>query len=73
MAKTSPPSESKGKLPGTCRRFSERFPELVKAHEYIAQAIVLGLNTVGFSRTVAAWSWAQEQFERDRSEGESPS
>jgi alkylhydroperoxidase/carboxymuconolactone decarboxylase family protein YurZ len=32
----------------------------------IEQAILLGMNTVGFPRTVAAWSWAQEQFERDQ-------
>jgi len=31
----------------------------------IEQAILLGMNTVGFPRTVAAWSWAQEQFRRD--------
>jgi alkylhydroperoxidase/carboxymuconolactone decarboxylase family protein YurZ len=30
----------------------------------IEQAILLGMNTVGFPRTVAAWSWAQVQFER---------
>lgn len=30
----------------------------------IEQAILQGMNTVGFPRTVAAWSWAQEQFER---------
>ncbi len=30
----------------------------------IDQAILLGMNTVGFPRTVAAWSWAQEQFAR---------
>jgi len=34
----------------------------------IEQAILLGMNTVGFPRTVAAWSWAQMQFERDRQE-----
>lgn len=34
----------------------------------IEQAIVLGMTTCGFPRTVAAWSWAQIQFERDRSE-----
>jgi hypothetical protein len=28
------------------------------------------MNTVGFPRTVAAWSWAHEQFERDRREQE---
>ena len=30
----------------------------------VEQAILLGMNTVGFPRTVAAWSWAQEQFAR---------
>lgn len=34
----------------------------------IEQAILLGMNSCGFPRTVAAWSWAQEQFERDRAE-----
>lgn len=38
--------------------------------EEIEQAIVQGMNTVGFPRTVAAWSWAHEQFERDRQEQE---
>lgn len=32
----------------------------------IEQAILLGMNTCGFPRTVAAWSWAQIQFDRDR-------
>jgi len=31
----------------------------------IEQAILLAMTTVGFPRTVAAWSWAQQQFERD--------
>lgn len=31
----------------------------------IEQAIFQGMNTVGFPRTVSAWSWAQVQFERD--------
>jgi alkylhydroperoxidase/carboxymuconolactone decarboxylase family protein YurZ len=39
----------------------------------IEQAIVLAMNTVGFPRTVAAWSWAHEQFERDRTEREGKS
>jgi len=34
----------------------------------VEQAIILGMNTVGFPRTVAAWSWALEQFARDRGE-----
>jgi len=39
----------------------------------IEQAVVLGMNTVGFPRTVAAWRWAHEQFERDRAESEGSS
>ncbi len=30
----------------------------------IEQAILLAMNTLGFPRTVAAWSWARQQFER---------
>ena len=30
----------------------------------IEQAILLAFNTLGLPRTVAAWSWAQTQFER---------
>lgn len=108
-----------GRMPGAFKRFAERFPDLVDAHERIAQAvdaegqfdariaelikigicqgaglesalrshvrkamqagasvrdieqaIVQGMNTVGFPRTVAAWNWAHEQFERDRREKE---
>jgi 4-carboxymuconolactone decarboxylase len=36
----------------------------------IEQAILQSMNTCGFPRTVAAWSWAQIQFERDRADGE---
>ncbi|NUQ52757.1 MAG: carboxymuconolactone decarboxylase family protein [Phycisphaerales bacterium] len=32
----------------------------------VEQAVLLGMNTVGFPRTVAAWAWAHEQFNRDR-------
>jgi len=32
--------------------------------EEVEQAILLAMNTVGFPRMVAAWSWAQEQFDR---------
>ena len=34
----------------------------------IEQAILLGMNTVGFPRTVAAWQWAWKQIQRDRDE-----
>lgn len=30
----------------------------------VEQAILLGMNTIGFPRTVAAWSWATKQLER---------
>lgn len=36
--------------------------------EQIEHALMLGMNTCGFPRTVAAWSWAHEQFERDANE-----
>lgn len=117
MAKTSKPGG--GKLPGTFKRFVERFPALAKTHEDVAQAvermgpldrktcelvkigislgaglesalrshvrravqagasveeieqaIMLGMNTTGFPRTVAAWSWAHQQFARDAAERE---
>lgn len=32
--------------------------------EEIEQAIMQAMNTVGFPRTVAAWSWARQQFDR---------
>ncbi len=34
----------------------------------IEQAILLAMTTNGFPRTVAAWSWARQQFDRDRAE-----
>lgn len=33
-------------------------------HAEIEQTILLGMNTTGFPRTVAAWSWATEQLNR---------
>ena len=30
----------------------------------IEQAVLLSMNTLGFPRTVAAWSWARTQIER---------
>jgi 4-carboxymuconolactone decarboxylase len=36
--------------------------------EEIEQAILLGMNTVGFPRTVAAWQWAWKQIQRDLDE-----
>ena len=31
----------------------------------IEQAVLLAMNTCGFPRTVAAWSWARQQFARE--------
>ena len=36
----------------------------------IEQAIMQAMTTCGFPRTVAAWTWAQVQFDRDRAESE---
>lgn len=104
-------------LPGTFKKFAQRFPELAGAHERMGRAasaagplsereqalvkiglcvgagmesalrshirrgmkagltpaevehaIVQAMTTLGFPRTVQAWSWAQVQFERDRME-----
>ncbi len=38
--------------------------------EEVEQVILLGMNTVGFPKTVAAWSWAREQFARDSAAGD---
>ncbi len=46
-----------------------RAVEAGATEEEVEQAILLGVNTCGFPRAVAAWSWAQQQFERDREEG----
>lgn len=40
--------------------------------EQIEHALMLGMNTCGFPRTVAAWSWAHEQFDRDAAEEAPP-
>ena len=34
----------------------------------IEQALMLGMNTIGFPRTVAGWSWARCELERAASE-----
>ena len=36
--------------------------------EELEQAIMLGMNTVGFPATVAAWSWMNQQVERNERE-----
>lgn len=38
----------------------------------IEQAIMLAMTTCGFPRAVAAWHWANIQFDRDAAEKENP-
>lgn len=61
-------------LESATRSHVRRAVEAGASEREIEQAILLGMNTVGFPRTVAAWSWAQMQFERDsREKGEAAS
>lgn len=53
-------------LESALRSHVRRAMQAGATREEIEQAILLGMNTVGFPRTVAAWSWANQQFERDR-------
>jgi len=39
--------------------------ELGLTREEIEHALVLGMNSVGFPATVAAWQWAQEALNQD--------
>jgi alkylhydroperoxidase/carboxymuconolactone decarboxylase family protein YurZ len=55
-------------LESALRSHTRRAMEAGASEAEVEQAIVLGMNTVGFPRTVAAWSWAQVQFARDRGE-----
>lgn len=34
------------------------------SHAELEQAVLLGMNTCGFPRTVAAWQWTWQQIER---------
>jgi len=38
--------------------------------EEIEQAISLGMTSMGWARTVAAWRWAHDQLQRDTDESE---
>ncbi|XAL99899.1 carboxymuconolactone decarboxylase family protein [Phycisphaeraceae bacterium D3-23] len=55
-------------LESAVRSHVRRAVEAGATEQEIEQALMLGMNTVGFPRTVAAWSWAQVQFERNRKE-----
>jgi AhpD family alkylhydroperoxidase len=52
-------------LESALRSHVRRAAQAGASREEIEQAIMLGMNTVGFPRTVAAWSWAKQQFMRD--------
>ncbi|QNN25205.1 carboxymuconolactone decarboxylase family protein [Planctomycetales bacterium ZRK34] len=54
-----------GGLESALRSHVRRATQAGATREEIEQAIMLGMNTVGFPRTVAAWSWAKQQFLRD--------
>jgi 4-carboxymuconolactone decarboxylase len=56
-------------LESAVRSHVRRAKEAGATEAEIENAIFLGMTTVGFPRTVAAWSWAQTQFARDRNEG----
>lgn len=53
-------------LESAVRSHVRRAMEAGATEEQVEQALMLGMNTVGFPRTVAAWSWAQVQFDRQR-------
>lgn len=55
-------------LESAVRSHVRRATEAGATRDEITQAIFQGMNTVGFPRTVAAWSWAQIQFARDEGE-----
>ncbi|RMH31634.1 MAG: carboxymuconolactone decarboxylase family protein [Planctomycetota bacterium] len=56
-------------LESAFRSHVRRASHLGASRDEIEQAVVLAMNTVGFPRTVAAWQWAHQQFERDAKEG----
>ena len=54
-----------GGLESALRSHVRRALEHGATRQEIEQAILLAMTTCGFPRTVAAWSWAQVQFERE--------
>ena len=55
------------RLESAVRSHVRRAAEHGATEQEIEQAILLAMNTCGFPTTVAAWRWAQQQFEKDRS------
>ncbi len=57
-------------LESALRSHVRRAKQAGATEEEIVQAVFQGMNTIGFPRTVAAWSWARMQFERDQNEAQ---
>ena len=55
-------------LESALRSHVRRAMQAGASEEEIVQAIFQGMNTIGFPKTVAAWSWARVQFDRNRQE-----
>jgi len=51
-------------LESALRSHVRRAIEAGATTQEIEQAVLLGMNTVGFPSTVAAWSWAWQQIDR---------
>ncbi len=58
-------------LESALRSHVRRAKQAGASEEEIEQAVFQGMNTIGFPRTVAAWSWARVQFEREHGENAS--
>ncbi len=51
-------------LESAVRSHVRRAMQYGATEQEIEQAVLLAMNTLGFPRTVAAWSWARQQIER---------
>jgi alkylhydroperoxidase/carboxymuconolactone decarboxylase family protein YurZ len=51
-------------LESATRSHVRRAMQAGATRQEIEQAILLAMNTCGFPRTVAAWQWATQQFDR---------
>jgi alkylhydroperoxidase/carboxymuconolactone decarboxylase family protein YurZ len=55
-------------LESALRSHVRRAMQAGATEQEVEQAILLGMNTVGFPSTVAAWTWARVQFDRERAD-----
>ena len=53
-------------LESAMRSHARRAMQAGATEAELEQAVVLGMTTCGFPRTVAAWAWIHEQIQRDR-------